>query len=350
MKIAILGTSNSILKNGYAPLYQTLEFPNQVDNYSIGATICQFIPFALEKYAIFKNYDFLITDCCPNDSDCFYCKQRTADWFYNELFTILSTIKEARIKHLHLIFPYKNSQVLQKMHVQICEELSIPYLDIGSIITNATPRSEREPMQDIHHVSSFFSKQFAHVIKEKRKEISKNPVQTSGKTHIAKKYVYYDLTKNLQQKYPVITRATSHLTENFIHIQNKQEILLDKLPALNLEGLYFYSNKEAGLFNLSSANSVCNYSLYFPTADYIFYQPIPQNTFPVRSFLKIQSGFNKKSPYVIMENNAEPERKDYSELLLNSLLFSKETDTPLEWKEKKYSQNIQNDAQRFEKI
>ena len=71
MKIAILGTSNSILKNGYAPLYQALEFPNQVDNYSIGATICQFIPFALEKYAIFKNYDFLITDCCPNDSDCF---------------------------------------------------------------------------------------------------------------------------------------------------------------------------------------------------------------------------------------------------------------------------------------
>ncbi len=350
MKIAILGTSNSILKNGYAPLYQALEFPNQVDNYSIGATICQFIPFALEKYAIFKNYDFLITDCCPNDSDCFYCKQRTADWFYNELFTILSTIKEARIKHLHLIFPYKNSQVLQKMHVQVCKELSIPYLDIGSIITNATPRSEREPMQDIHHVSPFFSKQFAYVIKEKRKEISKNPVQTSGKTHIAKKYIYYDLTKNLQQKYPVITRATSHLTENFIHIQNKQEILLDKLPALNLEGLYFYSNKEAGLFNLSSANSVCNYSLYFPTADYIFYQPIPQNTFPVRSFLKIQSGFNKKSPYVMMENNAEPERKNYSEILLNSLLFSKETDTPLEWKEKKYSQNIQNDAQRFEKI
>lgn len=340
MKIAILGTSNSILKNGYAPLYQALEFPNQVDNYSIGATICQFIPFALEKYAIFKNYDFLITDCCPNDSDCFYCKQRTADWFYNELFTILSTIKEARIKHLHLIFPYKNSQVLQKMHVQVCKELSIPYLDIGSIITNATPRSEREPMQDIHHVSPFFSKQFAYVIKEKRKEISKNPVQTSGKTHIAKKYIYYDLTKNLQQKYPVITRATSHLTENFIHIQNKQEILLDKLPALNLEGLYFYSNKEAGLFNLSSANSVRNYSLYFPTADYIFYQPIPQNTFPVRSFLKIQSGFNKKSPYVMMENNAEPERKNYSEILLNSLLFSKETDTPLE----------QNDAQRFEKI
>ncbi len=52
----------------------------------------------------------------------------------------------------------------------------------------------------------------------------------------------------------------------------------------------------------------------------------------------------------MMENNAEPERKDYSELLLNSLLFSKETDTPLEWKEKEYSQNIQNDAQRFEKI
>lgn len=128
MKIAILGTSNSILKNGYAPLYHALEFPNQVDNYSIGATICQFIPFALEKYAIFKNYDFLITDCCPNDSDCFYCKQRTADWFYNELFTILSTIKEARIKHLHLIFLIKILKSCKKCMCRFARNFPFPIL------------------------------------------------------------------------------------------------------------------------------------------------------------------------------------------------------------------------------
>ncbi len=135
MKIAIVGTSNSVLTNGYAPLYRAIEYPHQVDNFSLGATICQFIPFALEKHAICENYDFLLTDSCPNDSDCFYCGQRTTDWFYNELCTIFSTIKETQIRHLHLIFPYKRTKLLQKMHVQVCEELSIPYLDIGTILS-----------------------------------------------------------------------------------------------------------------------------------------------------------------------------------------------------------------------
>ncbi len=39
MKIAIVGTSNSILANGYASLYEAIEYPHQVDNFSIGATI-----------------------------------------------------------------------------------------------------------------------------------------------------------------------------------------------------------------------------------------------------------------------------------------------------------------------
>lgn len=350
MKIAVVGTSNSILGNGYAPLYQAIEYPNQADNFSIGATICQYIPFALEKHAILKNYDFLITDSCPNDSDCFYCKQRSADWFYNELYTIFSVIKESKIKHLHLVFPYQRSNVLQKIHVQVCEELSIPCLDIGTIFSRFAEQAKQPLMQDIHHVSPYFAKQLAYLIKQKREEICANSETKTDKSYKTKQYIYYDLTKNFQEQFPLVTRSSSHISEQFIHLKTNQELCINNLPALNFEGLYFYTNKEAGYFSLTSQTASNNYSLYFPTADYIFFQPIPQNIFAVENFLTLQAGYKKSAAMLIMENNAAPQKNDQSELLLNALFFSKALNPPRKWEEKNSAQDVEADRQLFEKI
>ena len=64
MKIAVVGTSNSIRVEGYFPLYQAVEYPNIVDNLSLGGSNCQLIPFSIEKYNIFDTYvrswEFLI--------------------------------------------------------------------------------------------------------------------------------------------------------------------------------------------------------------------------------------------------------------------------------------------------
>ncbi len=349
MKIAIVGTSNSILANGYASLYEAIEYPNQVDNFSIGATICQYIPFALEKYSILQKYDFLITDSCPNDSDCYFCKQRSADWFYNELYTIFSNIKETQIKHLHLIFPYARTNILQKIHVQICEELAIPYLDLGTLLSPSAEQTEQDLMQDIHHVSPFFAKQIAWLIKQKKEKIFAAQDTKSAPLYKTKEYIFYDLTKKFQKEYPIITRASSHISEQFIQLEAPQELTLTNLPALNLEGLYFYTNKEAGFFNLTSQNSCNNYSLYFPTADYIFYQPIPQNTFAIDDFLKIQAGYTKKARAFLMENNPEPPHKDSSTLMLNSLLLSKELRPVQAWKEETFPARSE-DKQCFEPI
>ncbi len=348
MKIAIVGTSNSILGNGYAPLYQAMEYPHQADNFSIGAAICQYIPFALEKYAVCKEYDFLITDSCPNDSDCYFCGQRIADWFYNELYTIFSGIKETQIKHLHLIFPYARTNILQKIHIQICEELAIPYLDLGTILKPFAEQKDQPLMQDIHHISPYFAKQTACLIKQKREEIVRTQETKSVPLYKTKQYIFYDLTKKFQKEFPLVTRASSHISEQFLYLEQPRELTITHLPALNFEGLYFYTNKEAGFFNLTSQTACNNYSLYFPTADYIFYQPIPQNTFAVKDFLKIQAGF-QKGKMLLIENNTEPAQKDKSILMLNSLLLSKELDPARPWVEKKYPVNT-HDRQLFENI
>ena len=83
MKIAVAGTSNSILTNGYFPIYQALEYPNTVDNLSLGGANCQLIPFSMERHKIAVNYDFLITDCAVNDADYLVPCLRIGDWLYN---------------------------------------------------------------------------------------------------------------------------------------------------------------------------------------------------------------------------------------------------------------------------
>ena len=196
MKIAVVGTSNSILASGYFPLYRAMEYPNQVDNFSHGASYCHYIPFALEKYAILENYDFLITDCCPNDGS-FFPYARTETWLYNELYSVFSHIKEKNCKHLHLIFPTNLPfAVHEEIHRQVCTELAVPFLDIGAILKNS-PQTPGQPLYaDKMHIAPFYAKQLSCIIRQKRQEITNSLEQTEHSFSCKhKEYFIYDLTK-----------------------------------------------------------------------------------------------------------------------------------------------------------
>ncbi len=354
MKIAIVGTSNSILANGYFPIYQAIEYPNQVDNFSHGASYCHYIPFALEKYAILENYDFLITDCCPNDGS-FFPYARTETWFYNELCSIFTHIKERNCKHLHLIFPTNIPFAIhEEIHKQVCMELAVPFLDIGAILRNTRQTTNQPLYADKMHVASFYAKQFAYLIKQKRQEI----------THMAepahnlalckhKEYFLYDLPKNidtLAAKTPVLTRATSLRSEKFIQLKHGDEICLENLPCCNLESLYFYTNYEAGYYSLSSENTLQNYNLAYHLANIFHFRPIPANRFSVNKFLKIQAGFNPNCQEILEEFNIVPYNKNTSELLISALLLSKEVNPPRPWQKQETTSLNEKDLKNFNKI
>lgn len=64
MKIAILGTSNSVLRDGYT---KNLSQIHDVDNYAIGACCFSLAIHDIDKYKIAENYDYAIFDFCIND-------------------------------------------------------------------------------------------------------------------------------------------------------------------------------------------------------------------------------------------------------------------------------------------
>lgn len=349
MKIAVVGTSNSILANGYFPVYQALEYPHQVDNFSLGASFCQYIPFALEKFALSENYDLILTDCCPNDG-AYFPYARTPDWLYNELHSIFSHIRELPLRHLHLIFPTElETAVHEKIHQQVCEELEIPYLHISGILKNTNKQTKPSLFADKMHINPFYAKQVAFLVKQKTNEVLKNPTPPK-KASICrhKEYFIYSLTEH--KEFSQVTRATSLRSENFIQLKNNQEICLENLPPCNLESLYFYTNIEAGYYHLSTKNTLTNYNLAYHLANCIFLKPIPANTFKIDKFLKIKAGFNPACEYVMEEYNFPPKEKNNSELLLNALLLSKEINQPLAWQEKNLPSVNEKDLNTFGKI
>lgn len=232
MKIAVVGTSNSILTEGYFPIYQAIEYPNIVDNLSIGGANCQLIPYSIEKYKIFENYDFLITDTAVNDSDYLASEIRSPDWLYNELYTIMSTIKEAQIKHLHLIFPSTFDYTEHyKIHCQVCQELTVPFIDIGKIIDSCKKSGQKNLFLDEKHISLFLAKQLALLIKSEREKIFSQPKSKDiSSCYKYKKYIFYALPPKFKETFPCCTKSSSLVSDTYIILKKTDTLHLEDLP------------------------------------------------------------------------------------------------------------------------
>lgn len=352
MKIAVVGTSNSIRTEGYFPLYQAVEYPNIVDNLSLGGSNCQLIPFSIEKYKIFDNYDFLITDTAINDGDYLAPKLRTPDWLYNELYSILSMIKEAPIRHLHLIFPYDIEYTEHyKIHCQVCQELGIPYLDIGKIISISPQYGIKKLYSDIRHISYFLSKQLAYIIKDERKRIFSAPKSDDiSACYKTKKYFLYSLPEKFKDKFPTCTKSSALLSYDYIRLKENDTLYLDNLPPLNLESISFWSNTRGGYYTLETENHKQNFNLFYTETHFTHFRPLPEKAFPVNKFLKLQLGLDPNCPAPLFEYMFKPIYTENNELILNSFLFSQNINPPRKWEEKELPDNSERYIAAFHRI
>lgn len=71
MKIAIVGTSNSILKDGWVKYYRELVQDVEIDNYSLGSNSSLYGHYILEKKDILDKYDYCFIDFAVNDQHFF---------------------------------------------------------------------------------------------------------------------------------------------------------------------------------------------------------------------------------------------------------------------------------------
>lgn len=173
MKIAILGTSNSLLMNGYSAIYKAIEYPHQVDNFSVGGAYNLYGLLANEVYNISKNYDVVILDFVINDNGYLHSGLDKND-VESDLLTLFSTFKRSNCKIICLIFcrsVWDNTAYARNLHLTICNQLNISFLDVFSCLSGI--KDKVEPVyKDPSHISHIYSKYIAIALKAKRIEIT----------------------------------------------------------------------------------------------------------------------------------------------------------------------------------
>lgn len=368
MKIAILGTSNSVLKDGYVPVYTSIEYPNQVDNYSLGANSSQYGLFALDHYHILKNYNFIVTDFAVNDQAFLETGSLTEDELISQFYALMKKIKYSKCNHINLILfleKYRNIDnfYVRKMQIDICRSLEIPYIDMWGIFKEMKINEDSRLFQDIAHISSFYSKHIAYVLKKKRESIINNK---KSMIYNFKQLFHNVINKKLtdieEKKYfslsfssysdAVKKRGSALITNKCLCLDKIGKISLDNMKNYIVEGIFFRSTPKNAYVALKSEYGARNKVLSIKY-DGFFMRSI-REPLPIKQNIQIFAKPIKDAVLCKEDNNQRPvynEDDNYCEIV--GLLLSKFNNKKIPYFTKnstisQYSLDIENYKKSFE--
>ena len=137
-KVAIIGTSNSILRNGWTASFLR-HFTNST-NFSLGASPSLYAHYILEKHNILEEYDYVILDFSLND-DFFILNDRISISFITQSFSSLLAKISSQKKCIPIYLGFINKQTYltnnfstYTLYKHLLKIYGIPYLAIEDLI------------------------------------------------------------------------------------------------------------------------------------------------------------------------------------------------------------------------
>ncbi len=239
MKIAIIGTSNSIIKSGYLETYKALEYPNQVDSFSLGGSVISYAAFALEYYNILNNYDIIITEFSGNDS--FRCPNFISTYcLYTYIYDIFAIIHQANKIHINLIFDRvrsSNNEDIINIYRTISKKFNVINIEVDKIIHSATKNSVNIWTEDTAHYKEEYIKLIAYLIKKQREKSIHNSIQKNLQP-VRKFYI--------QKAKEISSLPLKYIGTTLYQFQacciSKQQKIFPPYPNMNIEGFLYYKN------------------------------------------------------------------------------------------------------------
>lgn len=157
-KVAIIGTSNSILKGGWVEGLS--EFYPVISNFSLGASPSLYAHYVLEKYNILQKYDILIIDFSLNDT--FFIQYDTiSPNFLLKSFESLLLVLSRQNKCMPVLLNFINKTMYREkiystyeLYNKMASAYGIPHFPIGDLIARARlPVSHPNFFLDDWHIS-----------------------------------------------------------------------------------------------------------------------------------------------------------------------------------------------------
>lgn len=176
MKIAVIGTSNSVIRSGYFETYKALEYPHQTDLYAVGGTIVSYAAFALEYFHILNDYDVIVTEFSTNDAHRYQKNIVSLEYLGRYIYDVFAQIRQTGKIHINLLLGHPNvpqNSPVFALYRQIGNMFQTCTVEAHEIITSLVRRPE-ELWIDQDHYKSEIIRPIAYVLHKERKRLTEN--------------------------------------------------------------------------------------------------------------------------------------------------------------------------------
>jgi hypothetical protein len=171
VKIAILGTSNGVLKDGYARFLLTEQHRHEVRNFSLGGNCSIYASYGIEKYGIAESFDYCVLDFCINDENFCDLNTLTVEQDMAYLYAALCRFNSAKcIPVILLLTNERYAFHLEKSpayrhHLQLARMLHIKTIDFARFINTSYDESRiRDIYRDAAHYTVEFQRMIANCV------------------------------------------------------------------------------------------------------------------------------------------------------------------------------------------
>ena len=241
-KIAVIGTSNSIIKDGYGQFLLEL-LPGQVDLYGLGACSSINAVFLLLSREVIDKYEYVLFDFCINDYS--YWRQKRlskylilAYWAF-----IFERLRKSRTVPIFLLLTVSSgNRKMVDFYINMARLFDAAYIDISRRFSGI-PREEL--FRDHAHYSRGFQQKIAHAILE----TIAGPKRTIRSLPFSDDIGFYLSDKQLCDNRKRI--ATSLMEMECYAIDTRQENIVFPQDAGYISGILFWSDgPEGGVYDL----------------------------------------------------------------------------------------------------
>ncbi|WP_297262526.1 hypothetical protein [uncultured Desulfovibrio sp.] len=249
-KIAVIGTSNSIIKDGYGQFLLEL-LPGQVDIYGLGACSSINAVFLLLSREVIDKYEYVLFDFCINDYS--YWRQKRlskylilAYWAF-----IFERLRKSRTVPIFLLLTVSSgNRKMVDFYINMARLFDAAYIDISRRFSGI-PREEL--FRDHAHYSRGFQQKIAHAILE----TVAGPKRTIRSLPFSDDIGFYLSDKQLCDNRKRI--ATSLMEMECYAIDTRQDNIVFPQDAGYISGILFWSDgPEGGVYDLLDIHDATN--------------------------------------------------------------------------------------------
>jgi hypothetical protein len=175
-KVAVVGTSNSVMKAGWFPIAQMAgpEYGLKLTNFSLGGCPSIHAAHAMHRHSLARDYDVIVFDFCVNDLMTMNVDIITIEHviaYHGALIRDLFLSGSLR-KALIAMFPMRDTcgkpeqRVLFDVLIRLFEKYGITYIDFDADVVRWAEQTQR-PIADAFADWAHFSNDFAPIVAQR---------------------------------------------------------------------------------------------------------------------------------------------------------------------------------------